>query len=346
MHYTTWNKQPFEELLESRLKADLGSDQGEILYSRYVGFRTALNRDIFSKIFAREPSLTDHSSTHIQNIQSNILRLMGEDIQKFSSIDLYVLGLCTLFHDVGNIYARSGHKWRIPEIYKFVSSKSSSSLREMNNIRTAAEAHGGKTKGGSENTLREVPLQSDLDGNPIRLRDIACILRLADELAEGPQRRSFFLADESVVDSNNQPIIPESSWKFHEYAKITHVLIDRPNQRIGLTYEIDIQQDNEDILQYLQKIFDYIQFRITKTDIERKYARHYSDVLLPFRRITIEFNFYRNGIPCHLISGISLEDEPIVPTDANTEETSKTFFDRFPSCSPQQILHKILENQN
>ena len=337
---SNWNTHEFETILEKQLKIELGADQGQIKFSRYVEFRSGLNRHIYPQIIGREPRLTDHSAVHIQNIFSNILRLLGDDIEKLTSMDLYVLALCVLFHDVGNIYARSGHKWRIPDIYKFVTSEASFSLREMTNIRLAAEAHGGSTVDGSEDTLRQVNIQGDLDGKPIRLRDIACILRLADELAEGPQRRNFFYVRENIQDEHGVALIPPSSWKYHEYAKITQILIDRPNERIAITYDIDLPKDGSE-LEYLHKMLEFVQLRITKTDIERKYVKHYSELLLPFRRVSVQFNFYRGSIPCHAIDGIVLEDEPIIPTEENTRKISKSFFERFPKCNPDEIWDEI-----
>ena len=74
--------------------------------------------------------------------------------------------------------------------------------------------------------------RSTWGGQLVRLRELAAVLRFADELAEGPQRTSEFMQEEGLYDSESQ--------QFHDYANITNILIERQNSRIVITYEIDI----------------------------------------------------------------------------------------------------------
>jgi hypothetical protein len=139
--------------------------------------------------------------------------------------------------------------------------------------------------------LSEQPIQ--LNRKPVQLRQIAAILRFADELAEGPQRTSMFM--------QRYHSYPETDAIFHQYASITNVSIDGGNERIALTYDIDIDASDSDAFceneSDLRRILDFTQKRISKLNQERKYARYYCDLLLPLKNITVTFNFWINGLP-------------------------------------------------
>ena len=86
----------------------------------------------------------------------------------------------------------------------------------------------------------------------MRLRELAAVLRFADELAEGPQRTSEFMQAEGLYESESQ--------QFHDYANSTHILIDRGTNRIILTYEIGIgvDQSNEVRRPHLSSRLTYV----------------------------------------------------------------------------------------
>ena len=82
------------------------------------------------------------------------------------------------------------------------------------------------------------------------------------------------------------------SQKFHDYANITHILIERSNNRIILTYEIDIDVNEPD---ELRKLLNFIFKRIQKLNQERQYTRYYSELLTPFKFTEATFNFHCEG---------------------------------------------------
>ena len=84
---------------------------------------------------------------------------------------------------------------------------------------------------------------------------------------------------------------------YHEYASSTNILIDRRNGRIILTYEITIKVDgtDEDRRTHLSTFLDFVYKRILKLNQERQYARHYSELLSPFKSTEVTFNFHCDG---------------------------------------------------
>ena len=82
--------------------------------------RTALLDNILDEIRRQEPCLTDHGPEHVSDVLTKASQLLQDSPDYFSAIELYVLGLGILFHDVGNLEGRLEHNRRIAKYYDFV----------------------------------------------------------------------------------------------------------------------------------------------------------------------------------------------------------------------------------
>ena len=301
-----WNTLPFEDKMFQSLKRDLGDEKGKRYFRQYVTARDKLLQDNFFKnIPVAEPNLTDHSEKHIANVIENADKLLGKELKNVSGISLYCLGLMILFHDVGNINGREKHNKNIADVYNFVRNKESKFNRERSIIIQAGEADCGRSTDGSRDTLKDLDEIDHFDGERINLRDLAAILRLADELAEGPQRTSqYMLENRKYADASDI---------YHKYASVTHIFIDRDGGRLSITYEIDYDTEKmqeTDIISLLKFTFE----RILKIDEERRYNKHYCDLLLPFKKTSIKYNFTVNGLPINLdIGRIEIKDRFPIP---------------------------------
>jgi len=285
-----WNTRPIEQKIEKKLKIDFGRERGAELFANYVASRKVLVEEILPEIKAKLPSHSDHGPEHIANVLDNVDSLLGGEPQKYlTGVELYCLGLSILFHDAGNLYGREGHNKRISKIYDHCRSVSPEEQEKLVVLRVA-EAHTGITRDGNYDTLKELSPLYNLFARPVRLREIAAILRFADELAEGPQRTSRFMHEIHGYDA--------SSLLFHQYAKVTRVYIDRGNERIVLTYYFHLDfpgKTEEEALHELEKLILFTYDRITKLDQERRYVAFYSELLAPFKRTSAEFNFFKHG---------------------------------------------------
>jgi hypothetical protein len=307
-----WNDTAFETHLKTRLLDELGA-RGESLLASYVVARTKLVDNIFKEIPGVEPNLSDHGPDHIANVQNNAIALISSDhtIHELSATDLYLLAFLILFHDVGNLFGRKNHHRRISEIFDWARGTDASIRHEKTLVSRAAAAHTGVATDGSNDTLKELAPTEFLYGEPVKLRSLAAILRLADELAEGPQRTSEFRRRMNLYAADSK--------LYHEYASITHICADRLNNRIAIAYEVVVAAANgtltrkqrEELMVLLKFTFE----RVQKLEQERRYTRFYSPILLPFNATHISMNFHVDG---HLLTvdlpTIELNDR-VVPGD-------------------------------
>lgn len=155
----------------------------------------------------------------------------------------------------------------------------------------AAAAHTGTAADGTADTLKQVSELDYIGGDSVRLRDLAAILRLADELSEGPQRTSAFLLEKGRY-------MPPAA-QYHEYAAMTHIRPDRGTGRIMVTYEVVLTdvgvEPGSFAVDPLRELLQFAYDRAVKLDQERRYARFYCPVLSPFNTTAIAFNFHHGA---------------------------------------------------
>jgi hypothetical protein len=330
-----WNKTSYERYMDKRLTADLGSEKAETITARFVSARDKVLREI-RQIAAVEPSLSDHGPDHIANVLENVYELIATvpATHPLSGMNLYILGIVVLFHDTGNLRGREGHHLNIADIFDWARGIEPETRREKTLVLTAVRAHTGQTAAGGWNTLQDVPVSDHVNGCLVQLRDIAALLRFADELSEGPQRTSEFFRTHIGYNPNAQI--------FHRYASCTHPSVDRGNERICLTYEIQLSEFPTSVpMEQHAALTDFLTFvfhRIAKLDEERRYARFYCPILAAFKQTDIAINFYDG--PSLLPLAITFQlDDLIVPG-----EHKSTLNERFPQIgsTPTEIAEQVL----
>lgn len=305
-----WENTPFEGKIESKLKRELGNAEGQGLFAHYVRAKNDLP-PIWERVVAAEPMLTDHGPRHIQNVLKNAERLIDKD--SFTGIELYSLVMMILFHDVGNIFGREGHERRIAKVYDELRAGKNPPAQEKYIVVQGAGAHSGTARDGSADTLKDLA-DHQLEGCPVRLQQLAAVLRFADELAEGPQRTSDYMWRTHGYD--------KASAIYHHYARVTSVMIDRGNERVALTYNFDLRSKDGSIEHLMSELDALLRFafrRIQKLDQERKYARFYSDALAPFKTVHAQLNFLIDGAFQDLNLRPLILTEKVVPGDAAKE---------------------------
>lgn len=308
-----WAETEFERHMFNRLVVELGRERATSMQSQFVVARNKVLHEI--KIIAGvEPQLSDHGPDHISNVFENVINLISSDhaVHGLTARELYILGLVVLFHDVGNLFGRAEHHHRIGEVYDWARGVDSITRREKTLILRAASAHTGVTRSGNKNTLSEVEQSDHFDGKPIALRTIAAILRLADELAEGPQRTTEFFRTTIGYEPTSQ--------KFHQYAACTHVSADRASGRLRLTYEFQLDDfelpANITRINELTDFLGFVLHRVSKLDDERRYTRFYCPLLDAFRQTDVAMNFYTGARPLEFGLNFQLDDL-IVPGQAD-----------------------------
>lgn len=334
-----------EELMIKALNRDFKSDQANAYRSRYFLAKDKLYKELLEWIRANERMLSDHSSTHIENVLKNAYKLLEpevpnllsdeQDKAKYSGLDLYILCMTILFHDVGNFFQREYHNQKIQTVINdlFGQFFYGESKREKNHIVTAGRAHTGKNFQGTKDTLRDVSEFEHCNGDPIQLRSIAALVRLADELAEGPQRTCQYMLD-------TKKITPESE-VYHKYAACTHLLIDALNGRITITYDIDVGCCSDagitlDKMDELRELFELIYERVFKLDQERKYCGYYCETLKAITETRVSFRFSNND------HELDYKLEPLVLTDLTVPgDQAKSIIEGRVDLEIDTVLNKL-----
>lgn len=283
------------------------------------------------------PNHTDHSPKHIANVLDKAYELLGEDIQALTGVELFGLISAILFHDTGNIFGRNEHQHQIVRVYDAAWPNLQINNRDRFIVSRAGAAHCGYASDGSKNTLNDVDVfTSGFDTKSVRLREIAAILRFADELAEGPQRTSKFMQECGLYSDDSEI--------YHEYASATTVSVGKNLGRIALTYDVDVKLGSGRRLKTgeagrLKRLIKYIYIRIMKLNEERQYARHYSEILSPFKQTTAVIKFRIEN----RYTDLGLEEFVLPDFRISETEQSKYLLKEYPGCKPAEIIKKIKE---
>ncbi|MFZ3084283.1 HD domain-containing protein [Rhodoferax ferrireducens] len=313
----SWEERPLEKHVEWLIKNKLG-ERGKRLWTNYEATRTEVVDHVLPWIKNQAPDLTDHGIDHIQDVIDRASELMGfinqycieaerPIMHDFTPDEMYVLLCGLLFHDVGNIFGRNKHNLKIADVWSKLPTWGSWTDNDRNIIIEVGRAHSGLTLTGATDTLKPLSVSSRyFCKQPVRLGPIAAVIRFADELAEGPQRTSRLLIDCKLID--------EGSELYHHYAQITQVAIDRKRGLVALTFHINVDNsaypvDEVKRRSHLSALLKMVYSRAAKMNNERQFARHYADVLMPFRETSISLTFQKTGQPL----GIGLE--PITLND-------------------------------
>lgn len=325
-----WVNTDIEECMKKELEACLDKSDAEFYYGLYSTAKKELCGNVYSEIKGVEPMLTDHSERHIKDVLDKSWKLIidNEGNHDFNAIELYLLCTCILFHDVGNLYGRTDHNIKVADIYNSIRNNISQCCQERQLVLRVARAHCGKTKDGGKDTLLEVEANSNLYGHPIRLRELAAVLRFADELAEGVQRTSQYMI--------NKGLIHKDSLVFHKYASVSEYHIDKGEGRVVLIYNIDYPLSDIS----LKELLEFVYKRILKLDAERRYCKYYATSLQRFLCTEASIKFTVNGDLCDFdLPKISLEDKYNLVDDSIEDLIRK-----LPALKIEEIENKLLNN--
>lgn len=328
-----WVEQKIEKYLNEILTQEFG-DKSVEYFSQYLTARRYIVEEVLREIKGIEPTLTDHSADHIANVMERAWDLIADQLDRFSAIEIYLLCLIILFHDVGNIEGRGGHNKKVAEIYNIIRNKVSTYNQERRLLLIATAAHCGSSKKGDKDTLSDVDEISNLFNKEIKLRELASILRFADELSEGPQRTSHYLISKSKIEQEAQI--------YHEYASITNIFVDKGNNRIALTYNIDYTSTGQ-----IETLLNFTYGRILKLDAERRYCKYYAPVLEKLKKTEAQINFTIDGDICNLdLPKIELGDKYNFIEDGDEVNIIDHFIKNNPVFEIKCIVEKLNGNRN
>lgn len=328
-----WEETKIEKYLDEKLHSCYNKQEADFFFNLYTDAKTHLCDNVYSQIPGKEPELTDHTEKHVKDVLKIAWKLIfNEDGNccNFNEIEVLLLCVSVLFHDVGNLLGRKDHNLKVSDIYNTIrANKLEKCQQERSLVLRLVKAHCGCSSRGDKDTLLDLPESSNLFDMPIRLRELAAILRFADELAEGPQRTSQYMLDKGMIS--------KGSLIYHKYASITGIHVDKGNERIALSYNIDYPIKTKGVS--LKKLLKFVYIRILKLDAERRYCKYYAPSLDKFKRTEASIAFTIEGDLCDFdVPKISLEDKYSL-----VEENIDSLIESIPALNIEAIDKKVRE---
>ncbi len=166
-------------------------------------------------------------------------------------------------HDVGNLYGREEHELKTNEALVAIRPHLDDDTVVVKAVRSIAEAHGGSYDGDKDKL--ELLVDEPLQGEKIRTRLLAALLRFADELADDYTRASRFQLAQGVVPAHNEI--------YHQYAAALHsVEADKYEIRLHFVLHMKAATEQFGKGEGHQYLLDYVIERALKMHYERIYC--------------------------------------------------------------------------
>lgn len=313
--------------IEDTLKDKLEGGRHSALWAGYNHARNYLMSEVLPHINRVEPNLTDHGPDHVVHVLNNIYDLVGSRLQGMHVLDLYMLCLSGLMHDIGNIEGREDHHKKIGRVFDSSRGTNDKLRREKRIIMQIVGAHSGESADGDADTLKELAVSEVFNGGTVNVQEVGTLVRFADECAEGKQRTSEELLRSAEVT--------DFSKRFHLYALNTEVGIVSDG-RIVIDYDLnvdfveddlhvvkfDVDDKGDQVLVFsvpFDEYFNMLCQRIEKLNSERKYAKYYSSYIDRFKKVSVTIRFWNKTDV--VSNSVSYElDDKVLPSDTCLEE--------------------------
>ncbi len=141
--------------------------------------------------------LNDHGSEHVQMVMEKISRILwpeDEFVVKLEPLECFILLSAIQIHDAGHLIGgRKNHEQNAKSFLKEFN-KYGVGSPEKKIIYDIARAHSGK-----DDPIGKLPQSEDVSNSRVRIRMLAALLRLGDEMADEASRASELLFDEDQI---------------------------------------------------------------------------------------------------------------------------------------------------
>lgn len=242
--------------------------------------------------------LTMHDREHVERVRQIASDLIAHSSNiNLTHYELTLLLVAIYLHDIGNILGRSRHERQIHPVLAAAGSKLPIDHIEYATAKQIAGVHGGSVN-GSKDTISTLQEKAAVYGMHVRLRLLAAILRLADELADDPARANKVQQEAGAL--------PPGSEVYHVVAANLHSQMpDVETREIALNftfYEPGLFKrklgKGDGQVHLLDEIFD----RSMKTFNEARYCSRFMRPYLEFERVKVDIMICDDRLePLHTI---------------------------------------------
>lgn len=264
--------------------------------SAYKDFKDFMNREVHKEtksmtIVKDEGTiyLNDHSSEHVQMVMEKISRILwsdNEQVVELAPLECFILLSAIQIHDAGHVIGGRDHHEQNAKVFLKEFSKYNVGSPEKKIIYDIARAHSGK-----DDPIGKLPRIEDVSNSRVRIRMLAALLRLGDEMADEASRASEFLFDE------NQLV--EGSRLFHAFSiSLSSFLPDVHSHEIRMKFNLNRKRCSElfkkttktgDVETYL---LDEIYERTFKTFHECLYYNRFVPDTIRLNTVNVAIDFY------------------------------------------------------
>lgn len=275
-----------EEALEARAKND---EDAEDFWHRYKSMKKYLEDEYYPWIQANCPFFTDHGERHIQSViqaaSSLLHKQLNPENKELSSMDFFLILSAIIWHDVGNVYGRSGHAARVADMTEKIKELGFPTPDILRLVVEISKAHAGKE--GLKIPRSEEDLATSQQTYTVYPKALAAIVRFADEISENRSRISRALL----------ATVPDENRIFWEYANcISASRAEAARERVIIT--ATIQHDkitaNFTCSEFSNRVngtgeislINYIICRLEKMNNERAYCAPEFSRYVSMRNIT------------------------------------------------------------
>ena len=283
--------------------------------SAYKEFKNFMDNEVHKETKAMtlvmddgEIYLNDHSAAHIQMVIEKVSRILwheDEQILELNPLECFILLSAIQIHDAGHVIGGREHHGQNAKVF----------LKKYNNyvvgspdkkiIYEIARAHSGK-----EDPIGKLPTTEDVSSFRIRIRLLAALLRLGDEMADEASRASAFLYDENQI--------VEGSRLFHAFSIslssfLPHVDIHEVRMKFNLNrnrcseiFKKPTKDGNTEIY-----LLDEIYLRTFKTFHECLYYNRFVPDTIRLNSVNVIVEFYddEDFDPFYRTIGYRLEEK-------------------------------------
>ena len=244
--------------------------------------------------------MTIHGCRHVSDLVESLDKLgssIGEKkgATELNPLESYILLCAAHLHDVGNLGGRKDHPMRSGELIRnnrnlFYDTET------CHHIYDVARVHGGIDGKYGRDTFRKI--HTDNYSFP-RIRLLAAMLRMADELSENPER-----VPRELLNWFKES--PASNLAFR-YAGCFH-RFDFQNDTLDIQFRIYPDQyksvtvvDGKSV-----EFFDHLERKIDVIEKEARYCSQYGRPDFDIRRIRLTMEYYKDDFPSDVINSSTL----------------------------------------
>jgi hypothetical protein len=232
--------------------------------------------------------LTMHDKEHVTRVRQVASNLVENSVAiDLSHFELTLLLVAIYLHDVGNIVGRDEHEKNIHHVLTAAGKTLQIDSVEYATAKQIAGVHGG-TVNGSKDTISTLQESSAVSSKRVRLRLLAAMLRLADELADDTAR-----ANQVQLAAG---MLPPGSEVYHVVAAGLHSQMpDARTREIELKFAFydprlfqrELGKDGGQV-----HLLDEIFARSIKTFNEARYCSRFMRPYLEFERVKVDIMIF------------------------------------------------------